>query len=70
MSGASVVAELTGMLHGGSHHQEGHGDADGDEHLDQLGHPGVGPVTLINDLHGGVEEVDVQMTMKTRQGSR
>lgn len=40
------------MLHGGSHHQEGHGDADGDEHLDQLGHPGVGPVTLINDLHG------------------
>lgn len=45
-------SELTGVFHGRSHHQEGHGDADGYKHLDQLGHPGVRPVTFINNLHG------------------
>lgn len=39
------------MFHGRSHHQEGHGDTDGDEDLDQLSHPGVRPVTFINNLH-------------------
>lgn len=43
---------LTGVLHGRPHHQEGHGDADGYEDLDQLGHPGVRPVMFINNLHG------------------
>lgn len=41
---------LTGMFHGRSHDEEGHGDADGDEDLDQLSHPRVRPVTLLNDL--------------------
>lgn len=52
-------SELTGVFHGRSHHQEGHGDADGYKHLDQLGHPGVRPVTFINNLHGlgGVMDV-------------
>lgn len=39
------------MFHGRSHHQEGHADTDGDEDLDQLSHPGVRPVTFINNLH-------------------
>lgn len=43
--------ELTGVLHGRSHHKEGHSDADGDEYLDELSHPGIGPVALIDDLH-------------------
>lgn len=45
--------ELTGVFHGGPHDQEGHGDADGYEHLDELSHPGVRLVALIDDLHGG-----------------
>lgn len=39
------------MFHGRSHHQEGDGDTDGDEDLDQLSHPGVRPVMFINNLH-------------------
>lgn len=50
-------SELTGVFHGRSHHQEGHSDADGYKHLDQLSHPGVRPVTFINNLHGLVGRV-------------
>ena len=44
--------KLTSVFHGRSHHQEGHSDTDGYKHLDQLSHPGVGPVTFIYNLHG------------------
>lgn len=50
--------KLTGVLHGRAHHQEGDADADGDEDLDQLGHPGIRPVTFINNLHGSVGRGD------------
>lgn len=42
--------EPTGVFQGRAHHQEGHGDADGDEDLDQFWHPAVGLVTLHDDL--------------------
>lgn len=38
------------MFHGRPHHQKGHGDADGDEHLDELSHPPVALVPLNDDL--------------------
>lgn len=53
LSGSNTSgSELTGVLHGRPHHQEGHGDTDGYKDLDQLSHPGVRPVTFINNLHG------------------
>lgn len=51
------------MLHGRAHHQEGDADADGDEDLDQLGHPGETPVTFINNLHGSVGRVEVGVAL-------
>lgn len=45
------------MFHGRSHHQEGHSDTDGYEHLDQLSHPGERLVTFIYNLHGLVGRV-------------
>lgn len=46
------ISQLTGVLHSRSHNQEGHSDADGYKHLDQLSHPWISPVTFINDLQG------------------
>lgn len=58
-----VCSAPTGVLHGRAHHQEGDADADGDEDLDQLGHPGETPVTFINNLHGSVGRVEVGVAL-------
>lgn len=52
-----LSSKLTGVFHGRSHHQEGHSDTDGYKDLDQHGHPGIHPVTFINNLHGLVGKV-------------
>lgn len=63
-----VRAGPTGVLHGRTHHQEGDGNANGNEDLDQLRHPGEAPVTFINNLHGSVGRAEAGVGIGVKWG--